>query len=108
MEIKIFEGTEESVYRDCVNEGYVPATIKQTHDLMEEGKIPKQWYNVSEILSPNFKIRKIKKSECLNLKKFAQKGGRVSCLYDLYSDGNFSASNRRVLKNAGRLVGVKR
>ena len=107
MKIKIFEGTEESVYRDCVKEGYRPATMKQIHNLIMEKEIPNQWYNVSEVRSPNFVIRKITKSECLNLKKFIKGGGRVSYLSSLNCDYNFIAGNRNVGNDSGRLVGVK-
>ena len=103
---KIFEGMEETVYRDCVNEGYTPATLKQTGKLITQGKIPKQWYNVAEVFVP-FNIRKITKKECLNLKEFVNKRGRVSILDNWDSDCYFSASNRSVDLNGGRLVGVK-
>ena len=107
MKIKIFEGTEESVYKDCVKEGYTPATMKQTHNLIIEKRILDQWYNVAEIRSADFKIRKITKKECLNLKKFIEDGGRVSCLNLLNNDYDFYASDRNVDDYYGRLVGVK-
>jgi len=103
---KIFEGMEETVYRDCVNEGYTPATLKQTGKLITQGKIPKQWYNVAEVFVP-FNIRKITKKECLDLKKFINTGGRVSSLGYWGSGYDFIASSRNVVNLSGRLVGVK-
>jgi len=107
MKIKMFEGTEESVYRDCVKESYTPATMKQTHNLIIEKRILDQWYNVAEVRSPDFVIRKITKKECFNLKKFIKDGGRVSYLSSLNCDYNFIAGNRNVGNDVGRLVGVK-
>jgi hypothetical protein len=44
--IKIFEnGTVRDCLKRCLDEGYIPATLKQVWDLRAKGKIPMQWYN---------------------------------------------------------------
>ena len=99
-EIKIFQGTVKSALKQCLDEGYRPATLKEVYHLKKEKKIEDKWYNVGTIYLEG-EVRGATLDEYKNIEKIYSLGGRV--LFLVVDDG---LSGSVDLDSIGRFVGV--
>lgn len=106
MEIKIFDGGSlRQVLKKCLQEGYIPATLKQITKLKKEGKAPMLWYDTSTMwFKETGEIRDATLKELENIEDTYCKGGRV--LY-LGSDYNGGLGGVYSLGGNGQVFGVK-
>ena len=101
-EIKVFE---ESTMLECLKkmkeEGYRPATLKETWQLRKDKKVSDKGYDTGTIYLEG-EVRTATEEELENIKEVYNKGGRMLFLYYDYNGLVGSSS----LDDNGRFVGV--
>lgn len=109
MKCKIYEyGTSRRLLKKMLAEGYFPATLKQTWDLREKGKIPKGHYDVFGTIVFKGRIRKPTLKELNDMDPMLEKGMRIFILSDGDDWWSGIGSFRDFGGNDARLVGVKK
>ena len=104
MKIKIFENeTVKECLLQCITEGYFPATIKETYDLIKKGKIEDRWYTTSTYYYKG-NMKNITLKQIKNIKELYNKGLRLL----FFNDTNYGLSGNNYLNYNGRFVGVKK
>lgn len=74
---KIFQGTVRIALKECLDEGYFPATLKEIYDLKEEYKIDRNsWYDTSTLYFQG-EIRTATLEELRNIEEIYNQGGRL-------------------------------
>jgi len=111
MKIKIFEGeTLIAPLEKCLEEGYIPAPLKEVYDLKEQEKIPCSWYNTSTLYFQG-NIRNATLKQLQNIKDIYNKGGCLLYVGILFAGDDYVCSGHfgdYGLNYYGRFVGVKK
>lgn len=107
MKIKIFENILlRDCLKQCLDEGYKPATWKQLYKLLEKKKIPNQWYNTANLVRKG-ELIEASLSQLKNIAKTYEQGWRLWYVNRLLG-GSDEWGYYRLDGDVGRIVGVKK
>lgn len=109
VEFKIFEGTVGSALKECLKEGYFPATRKQINQLLIDNKISRDKWYISSTADFGYEFRNLTLKELENIENYYKKSilsGGARLLFVDGNDNGFGVYGNGNLDVNGRFVGV--